>query len=199
MEPQSGSKRSQDQLQGVALQNKAIQPGTQYSRILVSRTVSDDLSTKEKVVIQYGNRTIKGTAGACGLASVEELMRTPRGLGESIGLKLLDSGIVEYAPIINIKAVFLVKTFEGNSLHNPLHFHTHTPAAKGLWIRIQFDDEEVMEGIVCNSATYVLEPSFTLIPTDPNSNNKLVYVSKNRLKSLEVLGLRNPPHGQSTF
>jgi hypothetical protein len=133
------------------------------------------------------------------MASVEEAMRAPNRLGESIGLKRLDSNVFEHVPIAAIKAIFLVKTFEGNPHHNRLHFHVHAPTAKGLWVRIQFDDEEIMEGIVYNSATYVLEPGFCLIPTDPYSNNKLVYVPKKRLKSLEVLGLRNPPHGNLTF
>ena len=142
---------------------------------------------------------VKGTARTCGLASVEEVLRTPRRMGNSIRLKLLDSKTLEYVPIDNIKAIFLVKTFEGDPRHNPLHFHMHAPIAEGLWVRIQFDDNEVMEGIVYNTATYVLEPGFCLFPTDPYSNNKLVYIPKTRLKSLEVLGLRNPPRGQLTF
>jgi hypothetical protein len=166
---------------------------------VTSRQSIAEADAVEKVVVQYGDRIVKGTAGTCGLASIEAIMRAPRCLGESIELKLLDSNTPEYVPTANIKAIFLVKTFEGDPLHNPLHFHAHTPTAKGLWVRIQFDDEEIMEGIVYNTATYVLEPGFCLIPTDPFSNNKLVYVPKNRLKSLEVLGLRNPPHGQPTF
>jgi len=57
-------------------------------------------------------------------------------------------------------------------------------------MRLQFVDGEVMEGIVYNSLRYLIDPGFFLLPTDPDSNNKVVYVRKNRLVDLRVLGMR---------
>jgi hypothetical protein len=55
---------------------------------------------------------------------------------------------------------------------------------------IRFLDGEVMEGIVHNSLHYLVDAGFFLLPTDPYSNNKLVYVAKNQLSDLRVLGTR---------
>jgi hypothetical protein len=57
-------------------------------------------------------------------------------------------------------------------------------------MRLQFRDGEVMEGIVHNSLRYLVDPGFFLMPTDPESNNKLVYVVKSWLADLRVLGMR---------
>jgi hypothetical protein len=57
-------------------------------------------------------------------------------------------------------------------------------------MRLQFVDGEVMEGIVYNSIRYLIDPGFFLLPTDPDSNNKVVYVRKDRLVDLRVLGMR---------
>jgi len=32
-----------------------------------------------------------------------------------------------------------------------------------------------------------------MMPTDPNGNNRLIYVLKDRLKDFNVLGMRNAP------
>jgi hypothetical protein len=57
-------------------------------------------------------------------------------------------------------------------------------------MKFQFLDGEVMEGIVYNSLRYLVDPGFFLLPTDPDSNNTLVYVVKNWLVDHRVLGLR---------
>jgi hypothetical protein len=48
-----------------------------------------------------------------------------------------------------------------------------------------------MEGLVHNTIRFVVDPGFFIRPTDPESNNRLVYVVKNGLKDCRVLGLRN--------
>jgi hypothetical protein len=57
-------------------------------------------------------------------------------------------------------------------------------------MRFQFLDGEVMEGIVYNSIRYLVDPGFFVLPTDPGSNNTLVYVVKSWLVDHRVLGLR---------
>jgi hypothetical protein len=47
-----------------------------------------------------------------------------------------------------------------------------------------------MEGIVYNSIRYLIDPGFFLLPTDPGSNNKLVYVLKSWLVDHRILGMR---------
>ena len=110
---------------------------------------------------------------------------------DSIRLKLLDSGTVEDVSTKDAKAVFFVKTFDGDLRHRALHFHEHAPIVAGLWVRVYFYDGEMIEGIISNTKDFVLETGFFLRPTDPNGNNRLVYVLKAGLKDFHVLGMRN--------
>jgi hypothetical protein len=150
------------------------------------------------VVVRYGDRLIKGAAGVDGLPSIEAFMRGAHRAGDSIEIRMA-SGDTESIAADGVKAVFLVRSFEGDSTRKDLHFHALMPVSKGVWVRLRFDDGELMEGIVLNTGAFVLEPGFCLIPTDPLGNNRLAYVPKARLRSVEVLGLRNPPNGHANF
>jgi hypothetical protein len=65
------------------------------------------------------------------------------------------------------------------------------PTIRDLWVRLEFLDGEMIEGIVQNSVHCLIDDGFFLIPTDPGSNNKLLYVLKSALKEYRVLGMRN--------
>lgn len=126
------------------------------------------------------------------LGSVDQLLRNDAQYPlDFIRLRLLDSGVVEQVPTKNAKAVFFVKTFDGDLRHKALHFHEHAPVVPGLWVRVYFHDSEMIEGIISNTRDFVLESGFFLRPTDPNGNNRLVYVLKGGLKDFHVLGMRN--------
>lgn len=146
-----------------------------------------------RIVVRYEDHAIRGFAEVTDLGSVEQLLHSTQQYPlESIRLTLLDSRAVEEVPTKDAKAVFFVKTFEGDLKHRALHFHEHAPVMQGLWVRVYFHDNEMIEGIVSNTSDYVLQDGFFLMPTDPNGNNRLVYVLKGGLKDFHVLGLRNP-------
>jgi len=145
----------------------------------------------EQVVIQFGTRTIKGYLESPVWNTIEDLLNNaPSSSPETFQIRLLDSDIVEEIPTGGIKAIFYVNTFTGDSDHTNLNFHTRAPVAQGIWMRLQFLDGEVMEGMVHNSLRYLVDPGFFLSPTDPDSNNKLVYVVKSWLADIRVLGMR---------
>ncbi|MGA2048865.1 MAG: hypothetical protein ABSG96_14300 [Terracidiphilus sp.] len=145
----------------------------------------------EPVVVQFGTRTLKGYLESPVSNTIEDLLiNAPPSSPETFRVRHLDSDVVEEVPTNGIKAVFYVNSFNGNSEHTNLNFHSRAPVAQGIWIRLQFKDGEVMEGIVNNSFRYLVDPGFFLLPTDPESNNKLVYVMKNWLVDHRVLGLR---------
>ena len=128
------------------------------------------------------------------LGSIEELLRNgPQCPFDSIRLKRVDTDVVEDVPTKEAKAVFFVKTFNGDESHRALHFHENAPITPGLWVRVYFYDNEMIEGIISNTRDFVLEEGFFLMPTDPNGNNRLVYVQKRGLKDFHVLGIRNLP------
>lgn len=153
--------------------------------------VESQSSRSEKIVIRLGSRTIRGYLDSLPWNTVEELLsRAPHGSPESFRIRHLESNVVEEIPAGEIKAVFYVSSFEGDSDHKELHFHSRAPIVHGIWVRLQFLDGEVMEGIIYNSIRYLVDPGFFLLPTDPDSNNRLVYVRKSWLQDYRVLGMR---------
>jgi hypothetical protein len=138
-----------------------------------------------------GSKTIRGYLDSVAWNTVEELLRhAPHGSPESFRVRHLESDVVEVISAKDIKAVFYVNSFEGDSDHKELNFHSRAPIVHGIWVRLQFLDGEVMEGIIYNSIRYLVDPGFFLLPTDPDSNNRLVYVRKNWLADHRVLGMR---------
>ena len=148
-------------------------------------------SAPEKVVIQFGPRTVKGYLEPANWSTIEEVLNNASRIShETMKVKNIDSGLLEEISIKEVKAVFFVNSFDGDSVRNHINFHTQVPIVHGIWLRLQFLDGEVMEGIVYNSIRFLIDPGFFMLPTDPGSNNRLIYVVKNSLIDLRVLGLR---------
>jgi hypothetical protein len=150
-----------------------------------------DLSRQEKMVIQFGTKSIKGYLECPECTAIEDLLANPStNSSEALRIRLLESNAVEEVSVKDVKAIFFVKSFEGDPNHRDLFFSARAPILQGLWMRFQFRDGEVMEGIAHNSVRYLVDPGFFVLPTDPGSNNKLVYVSKSWLTDHRVIGMR---------
>jgi len=192
MEQEGRGKRSANQLQGAPVQDQAVRPVPAEPRVIGSKRPQKESSDSYRVVIRYESHAVRGLVEPSELGSIEQLLRNdPMYPLDSIRLKLLDSGAVEDVSTKDAKAVFFVKTFDGDLRHRALHFHEHAPTVPGLWVRVYFYDGEMIEGIISNTKDFVLETGFFLRPTDPNGNNRLVYVLKAGLKDFHVLGMRN--------
>jgi hypothetical protein len=149
------------------------------------------LPTQEKVVIQFGTKMIKGYLEYPACATTEDLLSDVSfDLSEGLRIRHLESDVVEDLSIGDVKAIFYVKSFHGDPTHRDLLFSTRAPINNGVWMRFQFRDGEVMEGIAHNSIRYLVDPGFFVLPTDPESNNTLVYVSKSWLTDHRILGMR---------
>ena len=150
-----------------------------------------DIPRPEKVVVQFGSRTIKGYLDAPVWKTMEEMLsHAPLSSPKTFSVRLLESDAVEEVQAKDVKAVFYVNSFDGDADHEILNFHSRAPIVHGIWMRLQFLDGEVMEGIVHNSIRYLIDPGFFLVPTDPDNNNRLVYVRKSWLADHRVLGMR---------
>jgi hypothetical protein len=93
-------------------------------------------------------------------------------------------------PKQSMKALFFVRKFSGNKEYSEIKFFENQPKIDGLWVRLTFFDDEMIEGIVSNTIRFLLDDSFYLKPPDPNSNNRLMYVVKAALKDFTVLGVQ---------
>ncbi len=154
--------------------------------------IENNSTRSEKVVIQFEARTVKGYLESPVWNTIEELLSSaPPSPPETLRIRLLESNAVEDISIKDAKAVFYVHSFDGDKNHKEMSFYGNSPIVHGIWMRVQFLDGEVIEGIVHNSIRYLVDPGFFLVPTHPGSNNKLIYVSKSRLAHHRVLGTRN--------
>lgn len=87
-----------------------------------------------------------------------------------------------------IKAVFLVKSFEGDPNYVEFKNFPERPGDAGLWVRVDFTDHESLEGVAPNVLATFSDPIFFMTPPDPQSNNHAVMVSKVSLTNMKVLG-----------
>jgi hypothetical protein len=159
---------------------------------MIIESGSRETTATEKVVIQLGTRVVKGYLQSPAWNTVAGMLsNAAKSAPETFRVRLLDSDKFEDIPARDAKAIFFVHSFEGDPQHKPLTFHIMAPAVHGLWVRLDFLDGEVIEGIVYNSIRYLVDPGFYVVPTDPGSNNRLIYVLKSSLKDYRVLGMRS--------
>jgi len=146
---------------------------------------SEAVEELDMLVIQFGDRTVKGYAERSQWEDLNTRQSTPV-------FRRVGSVITEEIPLDGIKAIFFVKSFEGKS-HDDLRFHDHLPAPECLCVRATFDDGEVIEGLIANDAIHMIHEGFYMSPIDPEGNNWLIYIVKNKLKDFQILGLRAAP------
>lgn len=154
----------------------------------MSQTEPVAVADQDLCVVQFGSRTLRGYADHGALAKASENGTSP----DAMRLRLEDSGAVESVPLDAVKAVFFVKSFAGNG-REELRFHDHLPPQDCLWVRVTFEDGEVLEGLVRNTHHCVKHAGFLLAPIDPQANNWLMYVNKSQVADFRVLGLRPAP------
>ena len=95
-----------------------------------------------------------------------------------------DGGKTYDVRIAELKAVFFVKTLEGNKAYHERKTFKDTDSIRlrGLKIRVKFKDGEVMRGTTLgyNKA----KKGFFIIPVDPEENNNRIYVVADALTDI---------------
>lgn len=76
-------------------------------------------------------------------------------------------------PLDQLKAVFFVRTFDGNRQHAG-HDTFRVERGQGKRVLVTFVDGEVLAGFTSGYAAG--KPGWFMIPADPQSNNERVYV-----------------------
>lgn len=110
------------------------------------------------------------------------------------GVEILTvAGQVAFLPYKEVKGVYFVRDFEGDRGHLERKVFTSRPKLDGLWLRMKFKDNEILDGILPNNLLLVTEKGFTVIPPDPFANNQRIFIPKNSLAELTVLGVIGNP------
>lgn len=86
----------------------------------------------------------------------------------------------------DLKAVFFVKSFDGNRNHIEKNNFGEVDAVglRGLKVKVEFPDGEVIRGTSFGYSRG--RKGFFVIPVDPSSNNERIYVVTNRLRDVRV-------------
>ena len=110
------------------------------------------------------------------------------------GIELMtQGGAVTTVPYQDVKTVSFVKDFSPVDAEPERKVFNTRPKTDGLWVRVTFRDDEVMEGILANNLLQLDPYGFTIVPPDPYSNNQRIFLPKAALKELQVLGVVGSP------
>lgn len=104
---------------------------------------------------------------------------------------LKPDGALVLLPYEEVKSVCFVKDFEAEAEARRI-FLTR-PKLEGLWVRMQFRDGEIMDGVLPNNLLSWDIAGFTVTPPEPDSNNQRVFVPRSALRSIQVLGVVGSP------
>lgn len=134
-------------------------------------------STLKKVVVLLLDRTaIKGYVNPVPLGRTETIdLLTPEGEHCSVELK-------------DVKSVHFVREFL-NSFAPERKTFLSRPKLDGLWVRLRFRDEDVMEGIVANDLLDLLDTGVQLTPPDVHGNTLHLFIPRSALEEVKVLGV----------
>jgi len=104
-------------------------------------------------------------------------------------LELLNTaGNVVAIELKDIKGVYFVREFaESDSLSRKTF--TSRPRTEGLWVRLRFKDNEVLEGIMPNDLAQTSPEGYLINPPDMRSNTQRIFVPRSALESLTVLAV----------
>jgi len=104
-------------------------------------------------------------------------------------LELLNtSGNVVAIDLRDIKVVYFVREF-GDSESLSRKTFTTRPRTEGLWVRLHFKDNEVLEGLMAHDLTQNLTEGYLVNPPDLRSNTQRMFVPRSALESLTVLAV----------
>ena len=104
---------------------------------------------------------------------------------------LRQDGTVALLSYREIRSVAFVKDFAGEP--EPSRVFLNRPKQEGLWVRMVFLDGEVMDGILPNNLLSWEAAGLTVTPPEPDSNNQKVFVPREALRSVQVLGVVGSP------
>ena len=133
-------------------------------------------STHKKVIVRKLDRdSLNGFVGAQFLSEGRlELLNT--------------AGNVVMVDRKDVKGVYFVRDFnESEDLARKTF--TSRPRAEGLWVRLKFRDNDVIEGLMTNDLLQATIDGFNINPPDTRSNTQRIFVPRTALTEITVLGV----------
>ncbi len=140
-------------------------------------------TTHKKVIVRKMDRdTVNGyVSNAFVTEGKLELMNTA---GNVVTMDLRD-----------IKGVYFVREF-GDTESLTRKTFTSRPRVEGLWVRLRFRDNEVIEGMMPNDLLQEGGEGFSIIPPDAQSNTQRIFVPRSALAEMTVIGVIGEKSGR---
>jgi uncharacterized protein DUF6982 len=134
-------------------------------------------STHKKVVVLLLDRsTVRGYLNPAALGRTETIdLLTPEGEHRAIAL-------------VDVKSVYFVREFL-DSFQPERKTFLSRPKLDGLWVRLRFRDDDIMEGIVSNDLLDLLDTGVQLTPPDLHGNSLRMFIPRSALEEMKVLGV----------
>ena len=150
-------------------------------RLFLEQSFLSQSTHKRVVVRKMDNEVLRGYVN-------------PQSYLKPDGVEILTvMGQVVFLPYKEVKGVYFVRDFDGDRNHLERKVFASRPKLDGLWLRMKFKDNEVLDGILPNNLLLVAEKGFTVVPPDPYANNQKIYIPKSSLAELTVLGVIGNP------
>lgn len=106
-----------------------------------------------------------------------------------------DERTVTEIAVKDLKAVFFVKTFEGDRQHEPDYTLESFRTVPGIKLRISFTDGETIYGT--SNAYSPARKGFFVLPADPSGNNERVFIVTDAAKVEQVRDVAGAPAPKS--
>jgi hypothetical protein len=104
-------------------------------------------------------------------------------------LEMLNTaGNVVNIDLTEIKGVYFVREFGAPESLTRKTFTTR-PRTEGLWIRLHFRDNEILEGMMPNDLAQLDGAGFMVNPPDTRSNTQRIFVPRSAVSGVTVLGV----------
>ncbi|MGH9679715.1 MAG: DUF6982 domain-containing protein, partial [Candidatus Acidiferrales bacterium] len=134
-------------------------------------------STHKKVVVLFLDRTLlRGYLN-------------PGKLGTSDGLDLLTpEGEHREIALENVRSIYFVREFNDQFAPERKTFLSR-PKLDGLWVRLKFRDDEIIEGVVPNDLLSLLDRGVQITPPDLHGTTIKIFIPRTALLEMTVLGV----------
>ena len=134
-------------------------------------------STLKKVVVLLLNRSsLRGYLNPTKLGDAEAIdLLTPDGEHRSVVLK-------------DVRSVYFVRDFADDFEPERKAFLSR-PKLDGLWVRLKFQDNESLEGVVPNDLLSLLDRGVQITPPDLHGTTLKIFIPRTALTEMTVLGV----------
>jgi hypothetical protein len=134
-------------------------------------------STHKKVVVRFLDRDVlRGYLNPSKLGDSETLeLLTPEGEQRNFAVK-------------DVRSIYFVREFADDFEPERKAFLSR-PKLDGLWVRLKFRDEDIIEGVVPNDLLSLLDRGVQITPPDLHGTTLRIFIPRTALTEMTVLGV----------